>query len=100
MPAPLEELIAAGRPAPLLPATTVRVLATSGDFDLAIDNSRSITISRALQPSARWLRRLSCPARSIDRDLVIEGPDELRGHVLALAQRLLASCGDEADASH
>ena len=37
---------------------------------------------------------------TLDADLVIEGPDELRGHVLALAQRMLVACGDEADASH
>lgn len=36
---------------------------------------------------------------TLDADFVIEGPDELRGRVLALAQRLLAACGDEADAS-
>ena len=36
---------------------------------------------------------------TLDADLVIEGPLELRGRVLALSQRLLAACGDEADAS-
>jgi len=36
---------------------------------------------------------------ALDADLVIEGPDELRGRVLALAQRLLAACGDESHAS-
>jgi len=35
----------------------------------------------------------------LDADLVIEGPDELRDRVLTLAQRLLAACGDEADAT-
>jgi predicted DNA-binding transcriptional regulator YafY len=34
---------------------------------------------------------------TLDADLVIEGPDELRGRVLTLAQRLLAACGDQAD---
>lgn len=37
---------------------------------------------------------------TLDADLVIEGPEELRGRVLTLAQRLLAACGDEADGSH
>ncbi len=35
----------------------------------------------------------------LDADLVIEGPDELRGRVLALAQRLLAACRDDAHAT-
>ncbi len=33
---------------------------------------------------------------SLDADFVIEGPDELRGRVRALAQRLLVACGDPA----
>lgn len=33
----------------------------------------------------------------LDADLVIEGPDELRDRVLALAQRLLAACDDATD---
>jgi len=37
---------------------------------------------------------------TLDADLVVEGPDELRRRVSALAQRLFAACGDEADASH
>ena len=36
---------------------------------------------------------------ALDADLVIEGPDELRDRVLAVAQRLLAACGDTAQAS-
>jgi len=36
---------------------------------------------------------------ALDADLVIEGPDELRDRVLTLAQRLLAACADEADAT-
>ncbi len=35
----------------------------------------------------------------LDADHVIEGPDELRDLALALAQRLLAACGDQADAT-
>ena len=35
---------------------------------------------------------------TLDADLVIEGPDELRGRVLALAQRLLAASFDETEA--
>lgn len=35
----------------------------------------------------------------LDADLVIEAPDELRDRVLELAQRLLAACGDDADAT-
>lgn len=37
---------------------------------------------------------------TLDADLVIEGPDELRGRVLTLAQRLLAACSKQADPSH
>ena len=35
---------------------------------------------------------------TLNADLFIESPDELRDHVLALAQRLLAACVEEADA--
>ena len=35
----------------------------------------------------------------LDADLVIEGPDELRERVSTLAQRLLAACGEQADAT-
>lgn len=34
---------------------------------------------------------------ALDADLIVEGPDELRELLLALAQRLLASCGNEAN---
>ena len=36
---------------------------------------------------------------TLDADLIIEGPEELRGRVLTLAQRLLAACSDGADRS-
>ena len=36
---------------------------------------------------------------ALDADLVIEGPEELRDRVRALARRLLAACGDEAGAT-
>lgn len=35
----------------------------------------------------------------LDANLVIEGPNELRGRVLTLAQRLLVACSDDADAT-
>jgi predicted DNA-binding transcriptional regulator YafY len=34
---------------------------------------------------------------ALDADLVVEGPDELRDRLRALAQRLLTACGDAAD---
>lgn len=34
---------------------------------------------------------------ALDADLVGEGPDEPRGRLLALAQRLLTSCGNPAE---